>query len=522
MSKSPREIELKLELGETDLTVLREAGPPEGYSCEAVQEVKLRSIYFDTPEDDLKKAGISLRLRNLGTKWVQTLKIGTGVSGGLSSPIEIEKPVSDDRLDLKAINDTRASRVLAAAIGDKVLGPRFETVISRLIWDLKDPEDNSRIEVALDTGHVKAGEKTAPLCEVEFELKAGSIPALLKAARTTVKSVPFRFSPSNKAGRGYRLLAGKGKGKKKALKPQKVSIDARDTTERAFQIILRSCLEQIALARVSILHSDDPEGPHRLRIALRKLRSAFSLFKPALAQGSCHALDVTARNLAQIGGEVRDHDVLCLDIVSSLQGVTPKAIALEPLATLLAARASTKRVALRTELSQSAVNDFLFNLADFIESRGWRDPSDKGQKAILSQPVEILASMALDKQWKRVSRFGARLDELTVPERHEMRKALKKMRYGTEFFGPLFPKQSVKPFLKRMQRLQDIFGYLNDVAMAEKLLHLKDVSPKEAHQCAAAIGFVIGWHEATCASQWPSARRFWLDTQTIPRFWRSS
>lgn len=522
MSKSPREIELKLELGETNLMALREAGPPAGYSCETVQEIKLRSIYFDTVDDDLKKAGISLRLRNSGKNWVQTLKIGTGVSGGLSSPVEIEKPVSGNRLDLKAINEPRASRVLAAAIGDKALSPRFETVISRLIWDLQDPEDNSRIEVALDTGHVKAGEKTASLCEVEFELKAGSIPALLKAARTTLQSVPFRFSPSNKAGRGYRLLAGKSKAKKKALKARKVSIDARDTTERAFQIILRSCLEQIALARMSILHSDDPEGPHKLRVALRKLRSAFSLFKPVFAPGSCRSLDETAKELAQMGGEVRDHDVLCLDIVSSLQAIAPKAIALEPLADLLSAQADIRRQALRTELSGSAVNDFLFTLADFIESRGWRDASDKGQKALLSQPVEILASMALDKQWKKVSRFGARLDELTVPERHEMRKALKKMRYGTEFFGPLFPKQSVKPFLKRMQRLQDIFGYLNDVAMAEMLLHLKGVSPKEVDQCAAAIGFVIGWHEATCASQWPSARRFWLDTQTIPRFWRSS
>jgi hypothetical protein len=79
-----------------------------------------------------------------------------------------------------------------------------------------------------------------------------------------------------------------------------------------------------------------------------------------------------------------------------------------------------------------------------------------------------------------VLKYGKRLEELSVPERHEMRKAMKKMRYGIEFFGSLYPKDAVKPFLKRMKKLQDIFGYLNDVAMAETLPEMSNVTGKNA------------------------------------------
>ncbi len=47
-----------------------------------------------------------------------------------------------------------------------------------------------------------------------------------------------------------------------------------------------------------------------------------------------------------------------------------------------------------------------------------------------------------------------------------MRKALKRLRYQAEFFAPLFAKLGTERFIERLKKLQDVFGYTNDVRMA--------------------------------------------------------
>ncbi|TKB03623.1 MAG: CYTH domain-containing protein, partial [Mesorhizobium sp.] len=57
----------------------------------------------------------------------------------------------------------------------------FEVHVKRHSWNVTD--DDARIEVALDLGKVIAADREAPLCEIEFEKKAGSPRALFALAR---------------------------------------------------------------------------------------------------------------------------------------------------------------------------------------------------------------------------------------------------------------------------------------------------------------------------------------------------
>lgn len=519
MSKSPKEIELKLEVSPDVLDELKRGRALQRFTGGRAVTKPLLSIYFDTPDQALRKAKISLRVRKVGRSWVQTAKLGTGVVGGLSSAVEAEHPVSGRAIDLSVIKDREVLEILTGIIGGKPLGECFETNIRRTTRLLTSKEDGSIIEVAFDTGEVKADGQSRPLAEVEFELKAGSSASLLEAAREIIGAAPFRLSPWSKAERGFRLADGADETVIRPKPADDVRLPPEETVELAFREILRSCLTQIADNRVAILQGDDPEGPHQFRIGLRRLRSAFRLFKPVLNPLTHKELDARARLLATEAGKVRDLDVLTDEIVSPLAKVAPEGIGLEPLLEHLRTIREEGRAALQAHLREPDVNAFLFDLAAYTEGRGWLDLDNFDQTARLAQTIRVYSRKALDKQWKKVSRYGSRIDELTIPERHEMRKALKKLRYGVEFFGSLYSKSDLKPFLKRMKRLQDIFGYLNDVAMAEKLAALPSIDGKSSRQVLLAIGFVIGWHEAQSSGTWPHAKGYWQDTKKVPKFW---
>ncbi|PVB61184.1 CYTH and CHAD domain-containing protein [Labrenzia sp. 011] len=520
MSKSGREIELKLELDPMAQDALKRAGSIEGFTAGRAVTRTLQSIYFDTPDQALRKAKISLRVRKTGRSWVQTVKIGTGVMAGLSTAVEAEHPVSGRALDFSVIEDPDVRKKLADTIGDASLGECFETVMKRTTRQLTRESDGACIELALDSGNILAGSGSQPLTELEMELKSGPGQALFEAAKALLGDIPFRFSPFSKAERGYRFAEGLAAAETTACFAAPVDLPSGIGTELAFRDILRSCLTQIAENRLVVLASNDPEGPHQLRIGLRRLRSAFRLFKPVLNPATLRPLDAMARGIAAKAGALRDLDVLIDEIVSPLAARAPESLSFDALLEhLKATRGQDTRRVLQNHLKSAEVNGFLLDLAAYTEGRGWLDPENFDQTAQLAQPVGDFADKALARQWKKVLKYGKRLEKLSVAERHEMRKAMKKMRYGIEFFGCLYPRDKVRPFLKRMKKLQDIFGYLNDVAMAEKLPQTCPPSGPQAGAVHQAVGFVIGWHECQCQTMWRHARGYWDATRETPKFW---
>jgi len=520
MSKSGREIELKLELEPTAQDAIKRAGSIAGFTASRSVTKTLQSIYFDTPDQSLRKAKISLRVRKVGRNWVQTAKLGTGVTGGLSSAVEAEHPVQGRALDFSVIVDPAVRDMLTETIGDAPLSECFETVMKRTTRQLTRESDDAHIELAFDTGNILAGAGTQPLVELEMELKSGPSLSLFEAAKALLSDVPFRFSPFSKAERGYRFAEGQTPEERAPYFAESVTFTAGTSTELAFRDVLRSCLTQISENRLAVLASEDPEGPHQLRVGLRRLRSAFRLFKPVVNPATMAPLDAMARTIANEAGALRDLDVLVDEIVAPLVDKAPPGLSFDALLDdLNASRGKDIRSTLTEHLKSTEVNEFLLNLAAYAEGRGWLDPENFDQTALLAQPIETYASQALTKQWKKVLGYGKRLEDLTIDERHDMRKAMKKMRYGIEFYGSLYPSDTVKPFLKRMKKLQDIFGYLNDVAMAETLPEKCRAIEEKSLEATRAIGFVIGWHEAQCQAMWQHAKGYWDATRETPKFW---
>lgn len=103
------ERELKLRIPANDLEKLRHA-PLLAQSNGAADAPKLlTSTYFDTPELAFHWCKASLRVRAVGNKRLQTLKLEGSVQAGLFDRDEFEMPVDSDTPDLKTASepDTR-------------------------------------------------------------------------------------------------------------------------------------------------------------------------------------------------------------------------------------------------------------------------------------------------------------------------------------------------------------------------------------------------------------------------------
>ena len=441
-----QEIELKLELTPEAAETLLASGA----LAAGPKRLELRTPYFDTPDGHLAKAGFSLRIRDAGGVRTQTVKAAGTATAGLFARPEWERTVEDDRPVLD--DATPLPALLGARLHDIV--PIFEIRVERLVWDV--PWEDALVEVVLDRGHVVAGERSAPICEIELELKEGAPAALFSLARHLDGIVPLHVGVVNKAERGQRLLGPVIR----AFKSGELALSPEMSAADAFRAIAGSCLRQYRLNEAAIDRAH-PEAVHQARVALRRLRSAFSIFMPMLDDDLFAGLREETRWLANALGEARDLDVLLSGGTGEpeLRGRLEQACD-EAYGRALAAVSSARARALMLDLSR------------WLALGGWLSRPEGG--ALRDEPVRGFASAALDRFRRRVKKGGRGLENLTDEARHELRKDAKKLRYAAEFFASLFAdkrgKRRGRRFIETLSALQEKLGALNDIAMSQCVL----------------------------------------------------
>lgn len=484
----PSEVELKLELTASGAEALRASG----LLGEDVSETALRAVYFDTPGHGLHSEGLSLRIRRNGTMPVQTIKSSDTAAGLFSRdewelPVTDSKPVADDR--------TPVPKLLGSRFDELV--PVFEVPVLRQSCRLRSGE--AEIEVAIHRGQVVAGERMAPFCEVELELVGGGpCGALFELARRIEAVAPVRISVLSKAERGYRLLGPLPE----ACRAEKLAIAPEMDLPTAFAAIARSCLRQYRMNEALLLERRDTEAVHQARIALRRLRSAMSLFRDMLPGPQRDRLNSRLRDLAAALGEARDLDVLSA-------GAEPGPV----LDRLTEARDKAYAV-LKRKLNAKETRRLLLDLAEWLADGAWR--RDPETRALRETPLREFAGAALDRLRRKTAKHGKHLAELEDEARHQLRKDAKRLRYAVEFLAGLFDgrasKRRRKKFAKALQRLQDGLGGLNDLATAEQRLASLDLTgTPEARQ------FLSGWEEEDLLQEAAKARHELLD---VKPFWR--
>lgn len=506
----PRELEIKFEVTPEEMARFRELGALAAYRAGEPSTTRLRSIYFDTADHALRRCGIALRVREQNGTWVQTIKAGAAITNGVSHPMEIECDVDGPQPDIERVKLRKLRQKLRDLTVSMPLEAIFETVVTRTTRQLMS--DNGSLELALDEGVVRCGDSERPLREIELELKAGSASALLDAAEQILSRQPLRLSSQSKADRGYDLTLGRAADSPKPSYAERVKLRANLSCREALLRLVAEGRRQIEANRKVVLETDDPEGAHQLRVGLTRLRAVVRLFDELLDAHKVRRIDMHARNIARTVGALRDDDVLIEEIhapASLLPGADAAGMA--ALRQALVARRARHREAARLALQGEDWSALQLELTLWPSMLQTRDDLDRA--------IGKWAPQALKRTWAKVEKRGRRISALSPEERHSMRKALKRLRYGTEFLQTLYPSRKVRPFAKRMKALQDVFGYLNDVETAGSMLTLQAESPALAGAMHQAIGFTLGWHKARAEASWSDARAQWRELKKAKKFW---
>jgi inorganic triphosphatase YgiF len=508
------EIELKLEVPPKTIRALkrmrslRRNGHP--------RDKDLVSVYFDTAKHKLRKHGMSLRVRHAGDARVQTVKADRESAAGLFQRHEWEAPIASDTPDLRAARHTALDRLNGKKLA-RTLAPMFETRVHRTVLPLR--RNGSRIELTLDQGQVRLGRKSAPISEVELELKRGHAADLFAVARELTGRVPTRFAVRSKADRGYALLDDQPIA---AVGRRNIALDPRMSVADAFRAIALGCLHHIA-ANEPAVRERDAEGVHEMRVGLRRLRAAMALFADLLDDEETASLKGELKWLTGELGPARDLDVYVTGNIKPLQRSLPDRRGLDVLQRDLDAQRAGAFARARHAVASARYRMLLLDTLGWIEAGEWRASEDQLIAARRCRNAQDFARNELARRVRKARKKAAKLAKLDARGRHKLRIAIKKLRYAADFFAGLFDGRNAQKRQRRFERglaaLQDSLGALNDIAVHQKIAGKVGGERGRKRQRAFAVGLVSGREQSRvaplrgaaveAADRFRQARAFW-------------
>lgn len=500
------EVELKLRFSPSHLREVLALPLLKGLRRPASR--RLEGTYYDTPGLDLWQRRIALRVRREGGRWVQTVKGGGSAVSGLHRRLEVETPLAGPRPDLSGLPRHEVTRILRSPAVAEAVMPVFRTSIDRSLR-LLEPAPGGLIEVAIDRGTVRSGNRREAVCEIELELKRGPATALFDLARQLAERVPLALEHRSKAQRGYALFRGNDMPPAKAVVPV---LDRSLSAGAAFCIIAGNALAQAQANEHGVIHGDDPEYLHQMRVGIRRLRSAFRLFRELLGDAAAaqeEALRVVAAGLAP----ARDWDVLVTETLPVFAATlaphrgTPALIAACEQQRQLARKNAKKSIKTNT------YNKSMMALGCLLATAG-NDPDNRA----LQQPARACATQILAAWHARVLRRGRRLDRRSSAELHRLRIAVKQLRYAVEFFNGLYAPRRMATLRDRLMRLQDILGRINDAAGVASLVG--SAAATGSRDVRAAADMLAGCCEARAATGRVLLKPAWRRFRAAPQPWR--
>lgn len=411
---------------------------PPGGSC-VTETVRLESAYYDTAEQALLHAGLTLRRR----------------TGDIDAGWQLKVPDGDARIEIRL---PLGGRGVPAELRDATLGLRARAVLSptvtiateREIHTLLDAEKVKLAEIVVDSVTATATREPAGVRqwrEVEVELLAGDEKLLAKAARWLRKRGATDASVGSKAARAM--------GHEPPVRTERGPVAAalRHYLDEQYEAIVRG---DIALRRgTNVIHVT--------RVATRRYRSILRVFGPVLDADAATALDAELKWFAAVLGAVRDCDVLRGHLETSLAGLPPE-LAVDAVRAAISTALAAEREQAMAGLDAAMRSKRYFELLRALGR--WHEQLPLSGKAKRAELASFLAAAerAVRKRQADEHRHPDRDDAV-----HRIRKAAKRARYVAELCTPALGAAAKKAF-RRSKDIQTVLGERQDFVTAAAFL----------------------------------------------------
>lgn len=203
----------------------------------------------------------------------------------------------------------------------------------------------------------------------------------------------------------------------------------------------------------------DPKQLHAWRVGLRRVTATLNSVTQ-LSDDSLDDVRAHLRTCREATGHCRDIDILTQETVPTFlrecHVIPPPAAKMQRVVAELQGHARVQAIA---SLKKTSVA---------IPAQSWRHwaaavdpPSDRR--------LRESASAAIDDRFNAVKKRAAKLDG-GKKRLHQLRAAIKKLRYSMELYQPLFPKRAIAPWLERLTDLQSHLGLAHDRMMGRELV----------------------------------------------------
>lgn len=299
-------------------------------------------------------------------------------------------------------------------------------------------------------------------------------------------------------------------------------------SEAGRKIVLRDFVEMLRREAGSIL-GEDPEEVHKMRVATRRMRSAFRLFEPYYRGKVIRPLTDGLRRTARALGGVRDLDVLLEDL-ARIRAASPapesadadgeSAAADDGLQAIhdhINAKRDKARAKLVKYFQSKAYAGFVASMYDFLTVEGAgalavdAASHDPYQVRHIVPPI-LQEHLAVVRAYDTVIPTAKPapdaepqpLPEITVL--HQLRIEFKRLRYALSFFGDVLGSPGAA-FVDEIKTMQDYLGRLNDLHVFADHLddYIADGLSAESVQAYAEslaaeraeleAGFPAVWHQ---------------------------
>lgn len=495
------EIELKFQVPAASRAAVARA-----VATARARTVRLQAHYFDTPDGDLAREAVALRLRRENGLWIQTLK-AAGPDGvhrlEHNVPLGRARSVQPPPLQLDRHDGHPAADALQRALqraGGVMPLERYGTVIGRTLREVSVP--GARVELAFDEGWIQAGDRRVPVCELELELLRGDTAALLALAERWTRRFPLVLDVRTKSERGHWLALQHEGVPPQAAAAAAGAAGAASTAACARDAVvdmLRAALAP-ALANASQITAgpSEPEHLHQLRVAVRRLMAVLHVFH-AFVPAQVQALLAPLRELQHALGRARDLDVLAVPLQQAWQaaGATAEqAAAWFDAVGVPAGRghadapppadAAEGDVSAVQCLASARAQQLWLRLLAATLPRAAEADAAGGPAAPLDQVL-----LPLERLYRQVRRDAGRAEALDDDGLHRLRRRIKRLRYAIECVDTWLPQKRREALLRSLRGAQEALGQWHDTVIAQAAARrLADVAGAQA---VPQQWIAVGW-----------------------------